>query len=773
MARTQPRVESGPQSPAQSPGPRDVLLVFARTHVERRLIDAWIAKSGHEGVEIVDAGDDDLEMVLAAGDDDRRLIPVGVIWLPSDGSATGRLASWLSAHGPSSLRSLAQARVARGHPGLHQVLEAQAATAKQLRSRFEASAGTDGAGAFAAFVRRQGVFAVERARRGVMGEQYKTARMVLAEVLSSARFRQRARQLAQQLGRTEKSVLDEAAKYLKEMEAMHNELAVDAWQGFAQRVIRSYSIVVDDRQIDQLRRLGRQHALVYLPSHRSYLDPFMLRRVLHRRGLPPNYVMGGLNTGFWPVGPIARRNGIVFIRRSYQDKPVYSATLREYIGYLVRKRFNLEWYIEGGRTRTGKLRPPRYGILAYVIGAVRDGAADDVVFVPTSLIYEHLPEVGAMADESLGGEKRPEGVRWLIGYVRAQRRALSTVHVRFGEPLSLREALSSSGAGDQPATSRDLSVEKVAFEVMHRINRAALVTPTALVALAFLGSGDRALTLGEIGRVLRPLLAYVRRRGIPTTENIPADPEGVGAVLATLARLGVLTAYLDGPEHAWGVPPGRQHEAAFYANSVIHFFVNRAIVELIGLAALEEGFKDLPDATWAAALRLRDLLKFEFFFSSKKEFAAEIRGEAAILDPDWESADAAGIRATFQSSDLFLAHRVVAPYIQAYVVVADRLAARDPSQPINEKEFIRECLGGARQYRAQQRIWSSEAISKELFQSGLLLAANRGLLEPGGTELAKRRREFAEEVRVILRRVRTIRDLAHLDLDAAAGWTAR
>jgi glycerol-3-phosphate O-acyltransferase len=751
--------------------------VFADTPVERRLIDSWIARSGREDVEVVEAGGAALQSELVAAGQELHILPVGVTWLPSDGSATGRLAGLVSAHGPTAWRRLTQDRVARTRPTLHRVLEGQPATVEELRGRFKMGSAADGSEAFAAFVRRQGLLALERARRAVVGQQYKTARLAPEEVLASSRFHERAKQLADELGRSEQSVLEEAAAYLKEMEAMHNAFAIDAWQSFTKRVISSYSIESDERQIENLRRLGGEHALVYLPSHRSYLDPFILRSVFHRHGLAPNYVLGGINTGFWPVGPIARRNGIVFIRRSYQDKPVYSATLREYIGYLVRKRFNLEWYIEGGRSRTGKLRPPRYGILAYVIGAVRNGAADDVLLVPTSLVYEHLPELSAIAEENLGGEKRPEGVRWLIGYVRAQRRAPSTVHVRFGEPFSLREALASvTQSANGQATSQDLSVEKVAFEVMHRINRATPVTPVALVTLALLGTGDRALTLAEIRRILTPLLGYVRRRGIPMTdETILEDPEGLRGTLTALARLGVVTAYLDGPEHAWGVPAERQHEAAFYRNSIVHFFVNRAIVELIGLALVEEDFGDTASATWAQALRLRDVLKFEFFFPSKADFAAEIREEAAMVDSDWESlaSDPGRIRDKLASSDLFLAHRVVGPYCQAYVVVADRLAARDPALPINEKEFTRECLGAARQYRAQQRIWSSEALSKELFQNGLTLAANRGLLDPDGEELAERRRAFAEEMRVLLRRVRTIRDLALLDLDAAMGWARR
>jgi len=252
-------------------------------------------------------------------------------------------------------------------------------------------------------------------------------------------------------------------------------------------------------------------------------------------------------------------------------------------------------------------------------------------------------------------------------------------------------------------------------------------------------------------------------------------PNGLRGTLAALTRIGVVTAYLDGPEHAWGVSAGRQHEAAFYRNSIVHFFVNRAIVELIGLAIVEEEYEDLATATWNEALRLRDTLKFEFFFPSKAQFADEIRDEAAMIDSDWEAiaSNRARVRDKLGISELFLAHRVVGPYSQAYVVVADRLAARDPGMPLMEKEFVRECMGAARQYRAQQRIWSSEAMSREFFQNGLRLAANRGLLEEGGEDVAERRRAFADEMHILLRRVRTIRDLALLDLDSAMRWTQR
>src|SRR5207237_597715 len=104
--------------------------------------------------------------------------------------------------------------------------------------------------------------------------------------------------------------------------------------------------------------LERSHALVFLPTHRSYTAPLILAQVLHDNDFPRNHLLGGNNLAFWPIGPLGKRAGLVFIRRSFGDDPVYKLAVREFFGYLVAKRFNVEWYIEGGRTRTGKLRPP-------------------------------------------------------------------------------------------------------------------------------------------------------------------------------------------------------------------------------------------------------------------------------------------------------------------------------------------------------------------------------------------------------------------------------
>jgi glycerol-3-phosphate O-acyltransferase len=423
----------------------------------------------------------------------------------------------------------------------------------------------------------------------------------------------------------------------------------------------------------------------------------------------------------------------------------------------VRKRFNLEWYIEGGRTRTGKLRPPRYGLLNYLVDAFRDGGIEDVMLVPTSIVYDQLYEVEAMAAEEHGAAKTPESLSWLVGYARAQGRGFGKVRIGFGEPLSLREAL-----GEQ---ERDHAVERVAFEVCHRINRATPITDTALVALALLGVEDRALTLREVRMTLAPLLDYVEARRLPRTGELDLrKPAGISRALDALCRHGVASRFADGVEPVWSVSSERHLEAAFYRNSVVHFFLMRAIAELV-LVHLDEQAGDqqaVIDEGWREALRIRDVLKFEFFFARRRDFEVELREELAVFDPEWErlAAEPGAPWRVLSDGPVHLAPRVVSSFLEAYLVAAERLAARDPRTPIVEKEFVTECLGVAHQYRLQRKLASTESISRELFSTALKLAANRDLVDPGREELARRREEFAAEIRGLVARVQRIRELA-------------
>jgi glycerol-3-phosphate O-acyltransferase len=219
-------------------------------------------------------------------------------------------------------------------------------------------------------------------------------------------------------------------------------------------------------------------------------------------------------------------------------------------------------------------------------------------------------------------------------------------------------------------------------------------------------------------------------------------------VLATLAAQGVVTVYDGGEEPVHAIERGQHLVAAFYRNSAIHHFVDRAIAELVMLGD--------PAQRWDEAMRLRDHLKFEFFFPERDAYRDRIGAELERLDPEWETADG---RQVLCAAPLLVAHRVLRSFVDAQLVVAERLAARDPRTPVVEAEFLGECSGMGQQMLLQGRLHGPESLSRELFASAMQLARNLDLVDPGREELARRRQEWAAQVRDVVRRVVVIDEL--------------
>jgi glycerol-3-phosphate O-acyltransferase len=780
-------LEGEPGWPLAS-GRRVVFLLDASSALEARLLEAWIAR--HRPAELGPGGCEairipptrrrrrrvslaKLEAFLASGDD-ALLAPLRVAWFPKvrGGQRAAVLADLLYVGDPRDPGALRQRAVLLRASARDRcrIVAGEPAPVSELRQRWRLDAGSDleQTTGLAEFVARQAALALERAERRLRGARYTVPRLVHDDVLARPGFRGGLAKLARELGREPAQVAREASRDLREIAATHSPFVIDlVAHGIRLLYTRGYAEALhyDRAQLAGVKALAQQHPVVFLPSHKSNLDHLVLQYALHENGHPPNHTAGGINMNFFPVGPLVRRSGVFFIRRSFKDDPVYKFVLQHYVDYLVEKRFTLEWYVEGGRSRTGKLLPPRFGMLAYVVDAFRRGKADDVMLVPVSIAYDQIQDVGDYAAEQGGAPKQRESFGWFVGMVRRLRRRSGEIHIRFGEPLSLAKSLGRGVEAGEPAPDeQSLAVRKLAFEVCVRINRATPITPCSLVTLAMIGSGFRALSVEETVAALRNLLHFVRSRGLPTTEELRLDdPAEVRRQLDLLVENGVVSCFRDGPEPVYRIGPEQQLAAAYYRNTVIHFFVTAAVAELALLRAAEEGVAEPLAEFWEETLRVRDLLKFEFFFPEKEVFRGEIARELRHTDPEWEAHVRAGgesIRALIRSFRPFSSHRVLRPFVEAYGLVADLLARQDPAEAVDESRLVEQCLGLGRQYHLQRRIHSAASLSQAIFRSALELARNRELLAPGSPELAARRRAFADEVRTAIRRVEAIDALA-------------
>ena len=750
-----------------------VAVAVDAASVERPVIEQW-ARGQDPAVAVV------LDAVTGAGDglgaalasyDEALVVPVRVAWLPAveRRAGTSRLSELALLATPKRPATWLSRRLTALSPNRRRVLTGEPALLSELRKRFLDMTGAAGdAGdegdpeAFGAFVRRSAVVTLERAERAEIGNRYKVPHAVSEEILTRKEFRDEIAGVAAEMGLTLDEGLEKAEECLDELVAVQSRAAVDMFYAMMEPLHSStWQVLADESGLAQLRELNKRYALVFLPAHRSYVDTLVLGDVLARNDFPRNHVMGGANLRIWPIGDLARRAGIVFIRRSFGDDEIYKAVVQEYFAFLLSKRFNLEWYFEGGRSRTGKIRSPRYGLLRYVAQAVQSGRVEDVYLVPTSITYDRLHEVSKMAAEQAGAKKQAEGLKWLAEYARSQRRTHGgSAYVSFGEPIAIRSWLPPAGAS---ADDNRAALHKIAFEVAVGINHTSPLTANGLLALTLLGVRDQSLTLTQIQRILEPVLTYIEARALPSTglERL-RDPEELTVVLAGLVRAKVVTVYDKGEEPIYAIERGQHLVAAFYRNNAIHWFVNRAILEL-ALLWTSQHESDNPELTgWIEAKRIRDLLKFEFFFPDRDTFEAELREELALISPG-----ASDPAAALSGSGVLMAHRVLRSFLDAQLVVADRLAAADPAQsfdqPGDRSALLDDCDRVGQQMLLQRRLHSPESVSRELFTSAIDLKDNFGLMAPAEGEspddLARRRTEHLEFVTSLIERAQVIESL--------------
>jgi glycerol-3-phosphate O-acyltransferase len=265
---------------------------------------------------------------------------------------------------------------------------------------------------------------------------------------------------------------------------------------------------------------------------------------------------------------------------------------------------------------------------------------------------------------------------------------------------------------------------------------------------------------------VRPLASYIAARNWVVAGA--ADLTNRSTIRWTLHQLvasGVVSVYDAGTEPVWGIGTDQHLVAAFYRNTAIHILVDRAIAETALLAGAEISADGsvLPTTVRDEALSLRELLKFEFLFSARAQFEKDLADEVRLIGPvedTSKAASAAEVRGLLEHADPLLANLVLRPFLDAYHLVADRLACYEDVS-FDEEAFLAECLQVGKQWELQHRIASAESRSMELFKTALRLARHRELVDGfADPDIARRRREFADEIATAIRRVNTIAELA-------------
>ena len=418
-----------------------------------------------------------------------------------------------------------------------------------------------------------------RIRAAVIGPDLSTRRLLVDKVLAADTVREA---IADQARRDNSKPVDA----WKKAHAYAWEVAAD----YSHPVVRSASFILTPvwnkiyrgvlvHHLDKLKEVAPGHEVVYVPCHRSHMDYLLLSYLLYERGIVPPHIAAGINLNLPVVGTILRKGGAFFMRRSFRGNPLYSAVFTEYVAQLVSGGYSLEYFIEGGRSRTGRLLQPKGGMIAMTVRAYLRQPTRPVLFQPVYIGYEKLMEGNSYLDELSGKPKEKESIWSLLwGIPKVLRDNYGQVVVNFGEPIELADVLAEHapawdgkplGEDDKPAWLAD-TVDTLAQRIQVGINAAADVNPINLLALAILSTPKHAM--GEADLLTQITLSKTLLAELPYSDRFTVTPHTPEEIVAHGEEIGVLQRVPHPLGDVLSVSDDNAVLLSYFRNNVIHLF---------------------------------------------------------------------------------------------------------------------------------------------------------------------------------------------------------
>ncbi len=634
---------------------------------------------------------------------------------------------------------------------------------------------------------------LDQERHVILGPTGEPADSMYRELINRPALTNAVKDLAKKEDVSEDTIRQRVSKQFKEIAATPSLLMLKIFSSVLSFVwYRIYDgFEVDVAGLEKVRKAARKSSIVLIPSHKSHIDYLVLSYVFYSHGMIPPLIAAGVNLSFWPMGPLFRRAGAFFIRRSFRGEELYPIVFREYLIRQMEEGYPIEFFIEGTRSRTGKLIKPKYGMLDMILRAFASGRIDSVKIVPISVGYEKIIEERAYRREVLGAEKEKESLTGLLKTPKFLTSKYGRLYIEFNEPIDLGEYLDRYDVDrlHPQEEALDALTVRLAHRIIYDINHVATVTPSSLAATVLLtnpmrGTDHRRL-LDEVGFVLHflthrfdatrlsrtlreelednreeldalrahqpgPRLAhYVERPAAEHDGPAPARLPETAHPVETL--MGVAVAKLvdeaiglfedndqvviekTDEDTFYSVPEESRLELAYYRNNIVHYFVPEAL-----LATAMRHFRaeqvDL-DALMEQTLFLSRLFKFEWIYEERAEFEnVFLRTLDYFEQCGWVRVDADEADEARQvhvpepfPAELGFFRRLVLSFLEAYAIVADMVG--EVEGVWERDDLVKRTLKQARNDFLRGQILHYETLSKPTFKNAVRLLEDWEVIE--------------------------------------------
>ncbi|MGX8221037.1 glycerol-3-phosphate 1-O-acyltransferase PlsB [Psychrobacter celer] len=363
--------------------------------------------------------------------------------------------------------------------------------------------GADGNRELVRMLQQQLTTYLDKQRASMLGPDLSDRRNLVDKLVYSPAIKHAIEAEAKATGTSVREARNVAKGYANEMVNDYSHSIIRGFYKFLTWLWTQLYDGVEVHHFERVRELAADYELVYVPCHRSHVDYLLLSYVIYKRGLSIPYVAAGDNLDVPVLGPLLRGAVAFYIRRSFRGNALYTAVLREYMHTLITRNTPIEYFIEGGRSRSGRLLPPKMGMLAMTVHSQLRHTNKPVVFIPTYIGYERIMEGGTYVGELKGKPKESESLIGLLKVGRKIERIFGNVHLSFGTPLHLSDFMTKFDvpADNLPADRTDTPldektsamVDNIGVKIMQHINKAAVITPVSLLSLVLLSAPKAAL----------------------------------------------------------------------------------------------------------------------------------------------------------------------------------------------------------------------------------------------------------------------------------------
>lgn len=699
---------------------------------------------------------------------DIELVPVTVLWGRSPDKEDSLLKllftdTWAT---PGTVKQLMNI----GLHGRQSYLEFH--EAKSLRSLVEYARTTHPNLSPATYIVNQLNDYLDRQREVVLGPDLSDRRNVMQSLIQSEDVQDAIRK---ESIRSKISMLEaerRAIGYVNEIASDYSHATVRFAEQALTRLWTQLYDGVEVHNFNTVRELAKDYEIVYTPCHRSHIDYLLLSYVIYKRGMMVPYIAAGDNLNMPFVGQILRGGGAFFIRRSFRGNGLYTTVFKEYLYSILSRNTPLEYFIEGGRSRTGRLLPPKTGMLAMTVHSHLRGRAKPIVFVPTYFGYERLMEGATYVGEMNGKPKEAESIWGILQTLRKIERIFGKVHVNFGEPVFLDDLLKQHGAENVEIHKNDdpippevsEAVNSSAVAILENINRAAVINPVSLLSLILLATNkhtlDEEICIKQLDTYRNLLTA------LPYDERVQVTPLSGKEIIAYGLKLKLIKRIKHVLGDIIAIEDGQAVLLTYFRNNILHAYVLPSLIA----AMVEHNGKISKDDLVNVIRTLYPFLKAELYLKwkddeLKDQICSYVQGlvNANLISIDDEGKLNSPAPNTELHNQLMVLAAPVKQSIERYYMTLALITQRGSGNISSKQvEDLSHLLG--QRLSVLYEFNSPEFFDKALFQSFIRVLTQQGYIstnEDGAIVFDRQFQDVAQYANLVLDDV-TLQMLQHI-----------